>query len=98
MSGIEFSFEEEISLNSELETVLLDKLTFLMEKTGNQDKMLSLFFCSEETIKDLNSSYRGVDKTTDILSWLYEEDNPVAEQETWGELAICLEVCRRQAD
>lgn len=98
MPEIEFSSEEGIVLDSELEKLLSEKLIYLMSETGNQDKMLSLFFCSEETIKELNNSYRGVNKSTDILSWLYDEEDPIAEQETWGELVVCLDVCRRQAE
>ena len=53
---------------------------------------VNLLFCSKEESQELNRQYRGQDKPTDILSFGYE-----APEEPLGDLALCLEVAREQA-
>ncbi|MBU2512474.1 rRNA maturation RNase YbeY [bacterium] len=100
-SHIQITFEDDsVTVTKELETSIFENLQFLLKKTGNQGKILSLFFCTSETVKSLNKTYRDKDQVTDILSWLYD-DNEIegpCKEEPWGELAICLDVCKRQAE
>jgi probable rRNA maturation factor len=50
-------------------------------------------------MRRLNKEYRDVDSPTDILSWSYEQDQPEtpSEHALWGELALCVDVSRRQS-
>ncbi len=61
---------------------------------------VTLLFCSESKISELNRIYRDKNSSTDILSWSYDEETHGGSQQglmPWGELAICLKVCERQA-
>ena len=66
---------------------------------------LSVSFVGKEEIRDLNKTYRGVDRQTDVLSFpLYEkgcisaaEDLEEDEELAIGDVVICEEVCEAQA-
>ena len=89
------------TLEANFEITLQEKGKKLFEKLGITGKFVSLLLCPESTIQELNAVYRGKDKPTDVLSW--EDDGkdflPVELQNSlpWGELAICLEICEKQA-
>jgi rRNA maturation RNase YbeY len=99
MSTIQISYEENLEpLPVETEKRILSDLSILLEETENQTKTLSLFFCSSETMQELNQVHRNVIKPTDILSWAYDEEELSETTEVLlGELAICLEICGKQA-
>ena len=97
---IEISYDDSTpTLSHEEEKTVQSALNTLMNQTGNEGKRLSLFFCSEETIRNLNQTYRQKDEATDILSFSYEEDGQEEDPEgdIWGELALCLDICSKQA-
>lgn len=100
MQQIEITYEEEVQeLPEELESNISRNLKKLMQKIGKENQLLSVHFCSIDTIRELNQSYRNKNKSTDILSWSYDDnDHPAQEHETWGELVLCLDVCKKQAE
>jgi probable rRNA maturation factor len=53
---------------------------------------LSLTLCDGPFIRELNSQWRGMDKETDVLSFPMEDDVVL------GDVVICVEVARRQAE
>ncbi len=53
---------------------------------------LSLVFCDDAFIHELNRDYRGKDAPTDVLSFPQEETGGLL-----GDLVISLQTCRRQA-
>ena len=62
---------------------------------------VSLTFVSEEEIRELNRDYRGIDKVTDVLSFpQFEPDESVPEEGPifLGDVVICSDVCKRQAE
>lgn len=63
------------------------------------ERFVTLLFCGEEKIKELNRVYREKDRSTDILSWSYDEEvvGSQIQMIPWGELAICLKICQIQA-
>lgn len=65
-----------------------------IKKTLNLKKKikLSIGFVSPAEIKKINSTYRRINKATDVLSFLLEDSR----QHIEGELLICLRVARRQ--
>ena len=99
MSNIQISYEDNLKpLAAEMEERTRSNILTILKKSGNRYKGVSLFFCHPETIKNLNHAYRKVDQPTDILSWSYEDDEPIPGAEyLLGELAICLEICSEQA-
>jgi len=61
---------------------------------------LSIVFCNDEFIRQLNRQYRGVDAPTDVLSFPQEGEAPsVANSERiLGDVVISVETARRQAE
>lgn len=62
---------------------------------------ISLSFVDEEEIRKLNREYRGIDKSTDVLSFpQFEVDEEVPEYGPifLGDVVICSPVCKRQAE
>ncbi|MEA3285577.1 MAG: rRNA maturation RNase YbeY [Synergistota bacterium] len=65
---------------------------------------VSIATVDEETIRQLNNSYRGCDSPTDVLSFpQWEEDGAFSPPEEWAELplgdvVICTSVVNRNAE
>ncbi len=59
------------------------------------DKYCSLYFCSDEKMRDLNSSFRGKDSTTDVLS--FPEDSGTSFDKFFlGDIVISIPQAKRQ--
>lgn len=102
MELLQIDYENEgCVLPEAVENSIRGKIPLFLEKLKVGNKMLTIFFCSSEKIQELNAEFREKDKATDILSWGYEaddgDDTMMAEM-PWGELALCLDVCQKQAD
>ena len=100
---IQIIYEDECSpLSQEIETQIEEKMAVVLKKLHKDQQLVSVYFCSSESIRVLNQTHRQQDKETDILSWSYEDEEGAeegfSEAEIWGELVLCLEVCQRQAD
>lgn len=78
-------------------------LLLVLEQMQISDCEISLLLCHDTQMKDLNSSYRGLDKTTDVLSFCQLEDgsDPVPSAHgipvLLGDLVISLERAELQA-
>ena len=64
---------------------------------------ISLTFCSEEEIKQLNSAHRGIDKVTDVLSFPLGEEGEYPENLSnsayvLGDIVICAKRAVEQAN
>jgi len=91
---LEYIFKEENLLK---ESVLNDY--DLSDKTVSVDIVLT----DDEEIQELNSSYRGIDKPTDVLSFALFADGPEREitpdnEIALGEVIISVETAKMQAD
>ncbi len=51
----------------------------------------NLVFCSDAKVREMNRDYRGLDKVTDVLSFLWDEDDFA------GEIFIANPQAKRQA-
>lgn len=108
MKNIYLDYEEGVeSFDSETEQLLFEKMQQILEFSELSDKKVNIYFCSSDTIAELNHQYRGKKKPTDILSWAYDEmeddDFPMGEEEDelsslWGDLALCVDICKIQAE
>ena len=63
---------------------------------------VDIVFCNNTEIKELNTSYRGKDKPTDVLSFALFADNPdenfiIDNQISLGEIIISTETAKKQA-
>lgn len=90
----------------ELDQELFDKLEELLgialkrEMLESQDGEVSLSFVSQEEISQLNRDYRGIDRTTDVLSFpQYQSRDEIGSQAyaAIGDVIICKDVAVEQA-
>lgn len=78
---------------------ILDKVIKKTLEMENVDKAIfSVIFIDDEKMRELNKTYRGIDKTTDVLSFAYE-DNEVYNYEFrhLGEIFVSIPKMKEQA-
>ena len=46
----------------------------LSREEANEDQSLSVVVADDDTVRDLNRQHRGVDETTDVLSFAFDND------------------------
>jgi probable rRNA maturation factor len=68
----------------------------------NNKVEVSILFTTDEFIKSLNRKYRGIDKSTDVLSFSLQEGEEkipeVNDNKLLGDIIISVETAQRQAD
>lgn len=66
---------------------------------GLDDVELSVLLTDDDTVHTLNRTYRGVDQTTDVLSFSQREgENPEDWDSLLGDVVISVDQARRQAE
>ena len=75
---------------------------FVLEAEGvTREVEISLSFVDEEEMHGLNRQWRGIDKTTDVLSFecdsAFDEDIPLDEALELGDIILAPQVIARQA-
>lgn len=74
-------------------------LQMIMEKLSFNEEEVSVMFCNDEFIQELNKNYRNIDAPTDVLS--FENDEEYTDDEgKWkcaGDIVISLETLPRNA-
>lgn len=65
----------------------------IVERIGRADSTATIAFVSDDRIRELNRTYRGVDRATDVLSF------PTGDEEVGqlGDIAISAETAKAQA-
>ena len=64
--------------------------TKMLQAIGNEQASATIAFVSDKTIRDLNNQFRGINKSTDVLSFPAEEDDNL------GDIAISLDTAAAQ--
>ena len=61
---------------------------------------ISILFIGDEEIRDLNQRFRGIDRSTDVLSFpqLFEGEPEAPGDSILGDVAISLETARSQTE
>lgn len=74
-------------------------LAYALEKLSLKNVIFNIIIVDKEKIHELNRTYRGVDRPTDVISFALEDDDtsPVIEVRSLGDIYICLEKAREQA-
>lgn len=77
--------------------------TTLAYEEIEDDCEVSLTFCDNEKIREINKKFRGIDRETDVLSFpLFDEDGMNAHVEELdcmlGDIVLSLEKAREQAE
>ncbi len=88
-----FAFKNEIKIQ-ELEQLVNTAISSAIEfvKLDKSKKEVSVLFTDSAFIRDLNKTYRSVDKATNVLSF----PSPKVEK-TLGDIILCLEVIFNEA-
>ena len=68
------------------------KLIFTLNKIIDE---FNIIFISKPKIKEINNTFRKIDKTTDVLSF---PDNDIENKNYIGDIFICLDIAKRQAN
>ena len=83
--------EAELGLDHDFFKTVLD----IIYKELNDDRLIereiSLLLADDETIQELNKSYRNMDKPTDVLSFKIESDTML------GDIIISVETAKRMS-
>ena len=91
-SRILISVQEEIESPSWLDNVE-PFVDLVMEKFGFDGEEISILFCNDDYIRELNKNFRGIDSATDVLS--FENGDEYEDEEGFwkcaGDIAISLD-------
>lgn len=74
--------------------------SLVLQKLGYNGEEISILFCNDDFIKDLNNRFRNIDKETDILSFENGEEYE-DEEGKWlciGDMIISLETLPKNAE
>lgn len=74
-------------------------ISMLMDKLDYDGQEISIMFCTDENIRELNLNYRGIDAPTDVLSFECH-DSYSDEEGTWeamGDIIISIETLPKNA-
>ncbi|RKX43740.1 MAG: rRNA maturation RNase YbeY, partial [Thermotogae bacterium] len=75
-----------------IDTKIIENIaTSVLKKVSNIDSPVSIAFVGENTIKKLNKEYRGIDSVTDVLTFIYRDDDQ------YGEIVMCPSKITRNA-
>lgn len=72
----------------------------VLEKVGYDNEEISVMFCSDKFIQELNKNYRKIDSPTDVLSFENGEEY-TDEEGNWfsaGDIVISLETLPKNAE
>lgn len=103
MSGLSADIDA-VAYFQKLEALFASRLpAFGLIPDASHTVELSISVISEQEMRWINKEYRGIDVTTDVLSFpLWEEDNIFTPPDGWenlplGDIVICPEVIARNA-
>ena len=77
-------------------TWLRKRAELILRVLGVENSELSILLTDDEEIRELNRTYRGKDRPTDVLSFPIGEE--VAGRLILGDVVISLDTARRQAE
>ena len=80
--------------------LITQETLFHLLKEGNYE--ISVTFCDDEDIKNYNKNFRNIDKSTDVLSFAFNDysDKIVGKDipNDLGDIVISIETARKQAE
>lgn len=86
------------SLSPEVDQDILEKAIRVTLKTHDKNEVdLTLQITDDETIRHLNQTYRGINKTTDVLAFNHDFMNPETNRLYLGDIIISIDQARLQA-
>ena len=93
----EFKIVDEYGCNFDYS--YLDKIiNKALEMEGVDSSIFSIVFIDDEKMHELNKTYRGIDRTTDVLSFAFEDNNKLCYNiRQLGEIFISIPRMQQQA-
>ena len=93
----EFKIVDEYGCNFDYS--YLDKIiNKTLEMEGVDSSIFSIVFIDDEKMHELNKTYRGIDRTTDVLSFAFEDNNKLCYNiRQLGEIFISIPRMQQQA-
>ncbi|MDD3383214.1 MAG: rRNA maturation RNase YbeY [Bacilli bacterium] len=80
--------------------LITNETLFYLSKKGNYE--ISVTFCSDNDIKNYNKKFRNIDKSTDVLSFAFNDYSDKINDEDipndLGDIIISIDTARRQAN
>ena len=86
------------SIEAEINTKILDQaVRITLELAGRSDVEVSVKITNDDEMRQLNKTYRGIEDTTDVLSFNQEYIDPQTHQLYLGDIVISIDKARSQA-
>lgn len=89
----------ETKLKSRMQASLFKKrVIHAMQLLDLNDTVVTIKICDDEEMTELNKHYRGIDHTTDVLSFNMNYEDPGLDQMVLGDIIISLPTAIQQAE
>ncbi|MBO5475754.1 MAG: rRNA maturation RNase YbeY [Bacilli bacterium] len=73
-------------------------IEYTLKKQNISNAYLSVIFIDDDKMHEMNKEYRGIDRTTDVLSFAYEDnENIIGEVRELGDIFISIPKMKSQA-
>ena len=90
--------QDDIKITEEIKTLVEKSIASVLKIEENDEEVeVSVSFVSDEEIKDLNRDYRGVDRSTDVLSFPMD-DEFIIDKRILGDVIINTRRVMEQAE
>lgn len=98
MSGVEIFNETKTELK-ELES-LKGLIDYAIESEKAKNVIFNVIIVDSEKIQELNKTYRGIDRVTDVISFALEDNEDITYQDfrLLGDIYICIDKIYSQAE
>ena len=104
MNTIDISYDDAFNKKLAPKKFVLEYLNLVLEKLELKNVEFSVSFINEQNMHELNSEYRNIDDSTDILSFAAEDEESDfsfirvgKRKRVLGDMLICPEVLLRNA-
>ena len=86
------------AFTKKMDKLIRDAVLAVLEHEKISPRGVSVLITDDETIRQLNAHYRGMDKPTDVLSFPLYDENGRLDDEDLGDVVISLERACKQAN
>lgn len=77
---------------------LSDVIDYTLKKFNSSDSVLNVIFINDEVMHEMNREYRGIDRTTDVLSFALNDNKRIeTEINVLGDIYISIDKMKNQA-
>ena len=78
---------------------LKELLNFALKRENLENVEFSVIFVDNDTIHNINKTYRNVDRVTDVISFALEDNKTIElDHRLLGDIYICIDKAKEQAE